>query len=87
MNLNKKVGFEILTFSVSVRTKVFSSPFSKYIILKIFAMPGMGRQILDAINKREYATVQSSIMIFAIMFVLINLITDIIYRRIDPRIK
>jgi peptide/nickel transport system permease protein len=54
---------------------------------KIFAMPGMGRQILDAINKREYATVQSSIMIFAIMFVLINLITDIIYRRIDPRIK
>jgi peptide/nickel transport system permease protein len=54
---------------------------------KIFAMPGMGRQILDAINKREYATVQSSVMIFAIMFVLINLITDIIYRRIDPRIK
>lgn len=54
---------------------------------KIFAMPGMGRQILDAINKREYATVQSSVMIFAIMFVTINLITDIIYRRIDPRIK
>jgi peptide/nickel transport system permease protein len=54
---------------------------------KIFAMPGMGRQILDAINKREYATVQSSVMIFAIMFVMINLITDIIYRRIDPRIK
>ncbi len=57
------------------------------IVEKIFAMPGMGRQILDAINKREYATVQSSIMIFAIMFVLINLATDMIYRRIDPRIK
>ena len=57
------------------------------IVEKIFALPGMGRQILDAINKREYATVQSSVMIFAILFVTINLVTDIIYRRIDPRIK
>ena len=53
----------------------------------VFALPGMGRQILDAINKREYATVQSSVMIFAILFVTINLVTDLIYRRIDPRIK
>lgn len=57
------------------------------IVEKIFALPGMGRQILDAINKREYATVQSSVMIFAILFVSINLITDLVYRRIDPRIK
>jgi peptide/nickel transport system permease protein len=57
------------------------------IVEKIFSLPGMGRQILDAINKREYATVQSSVMIFAILFVTINLVTDIIYRRIDPRIK
>ena len=57
------------------------------IVEKIFSMPGMGRQILDAINKREYATVQSSIMIFAILFVTINLITDWVYRKVDPRIK
>ena len=57
------------------------------IVEKIFALPGMGRQILDAINKREYATVQSSVMIFAILFVTINLLTDLVYRRIDPRIK
>ncbi len=57
------------------------------IVEKIFALPGMGRQILDAIMKREYATVQSSIMVFAIMFVLINVATDVIYRKIDPRIK
>jgi len=56
------------------------------IVEKIFALPGMGRQILDAIMKREYATVQSSVMIFAIMFVLINVATDIVYRKIDPRI-
>jgi peptide/nickel transport system permease protein len=57
------------------------------IVEKIFAMPGMGRQILDAINKREYATVQSSIMVFAILFVTINLVTDWVYRKVDPRIK
>jgi peptide/nickel transport system permease protein len=57
------------------------------IVEKIFAMPGMGRQILDAINKREYATLQSSIMVFAILFVTINLVTDWVYRKVDPRIK
>lgn len=57
------------------------------IVEKIFALPGMGRQVLDAITKREYATVQSSVMIFAIMFVTINVLTDVVYRKIDPRIK
>ncbi|MFM7775680.1 MAG: ABC transporter permease, partial [Actinomycetota bacterium] len=51
------------------------------IVEKIFALPGMGRQILDAINKREYATVQSSIMVFAILFVTINIVTDWVYRK------
>ena len=57
------------------------------IVEKIFALPGMGRQILDAINRREYATVQSSIMVFAILFVTINIVTDWVYRKVDPRIK
>ncbi len=57
------------------------------IVEKIFALPGMGRQILDAINKREYATVQSSIMVFAILFVTINIVTDWVYRKVDPRIQ
>ena len=57
------------------------------IVEKIFALPGIGRQILDAINKREYATVQSSIMVFAILFVTINIVTDWVYRKVDPRIK
>ena len=57
------------------------------IVEKIFAMPGMGRQVLEAITRREYATVQSSVMVFAIMFVTINILTDLVYRRVDPRIK
>ena len=57
------------------------------IVEQIFSLPGMGRQILDGIMKREYATVQSSVMIVAISFVVINLVTDLIYRKIDPRIR
>jgi peptide/nickel transport system permease protein len=57
------------------------------IVENIFSLPGMGRQVLYAITKREYATVQSSVMVFAILFITINVITDLIYRKIDPRIK
>lgn len=57
------------------------------IVEQIFALPGMGRQILDGITKREYATVQSTVLIVAITFVLINLLTDYIYQKVDPRIQ
>lgn len=57
------------------------------IVEKIFVLPGMGRQVLQAITRREYATVQSSVMVFAIMFVTINILTDLVYRKVDPRIR
>ena len=57
------------------------------IVEQIFALPGMGRQILDGITKREYATVQSTVLVVAITFVLINLMTDFIYQKVDPRIR
>ncbi|WAA12243.1 ABC transporter permease [Fervidibacillus halotolerans] len=53
----------------------------------IFSWPGIGRYIYDAINYRDYPVVQSSILIIALFFVLINLIVDILYAIIDPRIK
>ncbi|MEN9325147.1 MAG: hypothetical protein RL414_901 [Actinomycetota bacterium] len=57
------------------------------IVEQIFSLPGMGRQILDGIMKREYATVQSTILIVAVTFIFINLLTDFIYKKVDPRIK
>ena len=57
------------------------------IVEQIFSLPGMGRQILDGILKREYATVQSTVLIVAVTFVAINLLTDLIYQRVDPRIR
>jgi peptide/nickel transport system permease protein len=53
----------------------------------IFGWPGIGRYIFDAISFRDYPVIQSGILIVATIFVLINLIVDLLYSAIDPRIK
>ena len=57
------------------------------IVEQIFSLPGVGRQVLQGILKREYSTVQSTVMLIACCFVIINLLTDVIYRFVDPRIR
>jgi peptide/nickel transport system permease protein len=53
----------------------------------IFSWPGVGRYIFDAIQYRDYPVIQSGILIIAFFFVVINLIVDLSYSLIDPRIK
>lgn len=53
----------------------------------IFSWPGIGRYIYEAIGYRDYTVIQSGILIVAFMFVMINLIVDILYSAIDSRIK
>lgn len=53
----------------------------------IFAWPGVGRYIYDAISFRDYPVIQSSILIIAVIFVLINLLVDLLYAYLDPRIS
>jgi len=53
----------------------------------IFAWPGIGRYIYDAINYRDYPVIQSGILVVAFFFVMINLVVDLLYGVIDPRIK
>jgi len=53
----------------------------------IFSWPGVGRYIFDAINYRDYPVIQSGILVVAFIFVIINLIVDLLYTYIDPRIK
>ncbi|MGH9246910.1 MAG: ABC transporter permease [Acidimicrobiales bacterium] len=57
------------------------------IVEEIFALPGMGRLVLTGIAQREYAVVQSSVLVIAAMFVLVNLAVDLVYARIDPRVR
>lgn len=53
----------------------------------VFSWPGVGSYIIDAILKSDYPVVQGAVMLLAVVFVLVNLIVDIIYTQLDPRIK
>ena len=52
----------------------------------VFSWPGIGRYVVNAVNMRDYSVVQGCVLFFALMFVIVNLITDIVYVYIDPRI-
>lgn len=53
----------------------------------VFSWPGLGRLVVEAVYERDYPLVVGCILIFAIIFVIVNLITDLLYTYIDPRIK
>lgn len=57
------------------------------IVEQIFGIPGIGRLALDAVNQRDYPVVQGTVLFIAAAFVLMNLITDIVYSIVDPRIR
>ncbi len=57
------------------------------IIESVFAWPGVGRMILDAIGNRDYLVVQAALLLLVIMYILVNLVTDIAYGFLDPRIR
>ncbi len=52
----------------------------------VFSWPGVGRLVVDAVYARDYPLVIGCILVFALVFVIVNLITDILYTYIDPRI-
>jgi len=53
----------------------------------VFAWPGLGTLILNAIRFRDYAVLQGGVLVFAVIFVLVNLIVDISYAFLNPRIR
>jgi peptide/nickel transport system permease protein len=57
------------------------------IIEQIFLFPGIGRLTLDAVYKRDYILVQGCVLVICLIFVLSNLIVDILYSYLDPRIR
>jgi len=52
----------------------------------IFAWPGVGRYVLSAIAKRDLPAIQGSILFLSVVFVVVNLLTDLVYAKADPRI-
>lgn len=52
----------------------------------VFAWPGIGSLLIDAIRQRDYPLIQGVVLVIAVGYVLINLLTDLLLRRLDPRI-
>jgi len=53
----------------------------------VFSIPGLGRLTVDAVLARDYPTVQAVILLFSLAYVLINLLVDVAYTLLDPRIR
>lgn len=53
----------------------------------VFAWPGIGRLLVDSISARDFPMVQGIIFVFAAMFIVVNVITDLLYTVVDPRVR
>ncbi len=53
----------------------------------VFAWPGLGRLIVDSILARDYPVIQGAILIFGLLYIMVNLVVDLIYAVVDPRIR
>ena len=54
---------------------------------QIFAIPGIGKMMVDAIKQRNYPLVQGGVLVIALSYSLLNLLIDLIYGFVDPRIR
>jgi len=57
------------------------------VVEEIFSVPGVGRMLLTAIVQRDYALVQGGVLAIAILFVTLNIVVDLLYGYLDPRIR
>jgi ABC-type dipeptide/oligopeptide/nickel transport system permease component len=53
----------------------------------IFSRPGLGRLAVDAIANRDFPLIQGTVLFAAAIYVLVNLVVDVLYAAIDPRIR
>jgi ABC-type dipeptide/oligopeptide/nickel transport system permease component len=58
-----------------------------FIVETVFAVPGVGYRSIEAILRRDYPVIQATTLLFAFLFIAVNLIVDILYTRLDPRVR
>ena len=60
---------------------------SSVLVEEVFARPGLGKLMVGATKQKDYTTLQSIMVVYAFIIVIINLITDLIYTYVDPRVR
>jgi len=53
----------------------------------VFSWPGIGRYVVQAISRRDLPAVQGAVLFLSVVFVLVNLVTDAAYQKVDPRVR
>ena len=76
-----------LTSVVTIMSLQFGSVLAGSLITEtIFSWPGLGRLTVQAIQTRDYPLVQGCVLVIALSYILVNFITDLIYKLVDPRV-
>jgi peptide/nickel transport system permease protein len=57
-----------------------------FLIETFFSIPGLGREVLLAVNRSDYPVIQAATVYLAVLTMVINLAADIMYRAVDPRV-
>ena len=57
------------------------------VVETVFALPGVGRLVIQSIGRRDYPTVQGVLIFIAAIYVIVNLLVDVLYLYLDPRVK
>ena len=57
------------------------------VVETVFAVPGLGRLVVDAISRRDYPVIQGMILLVASVYIVVNLTVDVLYAYFDPRIR
>jgi len=57
------------------------------VVESIFNIPGLGQLIINSIERRDYAVIQGVVLIITIIYVGINLVVDLLYGAVDPRVR
>jgi peptide/nickel transport system permease protein len=76
-----------LTSVVTIMSLQFGSVLAGSLITEtIFSWPGLGRLTVQAIQTRDYPLVQGCVLVIAVSYILVNFITDLVYKLVDPRV-
>ena len=80
----KNAMIPVVTFLAMTLTDMVAG---SVIVEQVFSIPGLGRILITSISNRDYPVVEAIIILLAVIVVMVNLLSDILCRRLDPRIS
>jgi peptide/nickel transport system permease protein len=80
----RNIAIPLVTFMGLILIQILGGA---VIIESLFALPGLGRLLLSSIESRDYPVLQGGLLVVVVMAMLVNLVVDLLYRVIDPRVR